>query len=319
MTQKIIIDADAGIGDAVAIALALYDPALDIIALTATPGSVSGEDATRNIQTIIEMLDPPKWPRTGGSQGPRTVTEPHPGKGVKSFTTLNGPHGLGDLEFRVADFHSVRDSAKVMIDAVRNYPNEVTLLTLGPLTNVELACERAPDFLDLLKGLVCLGGTVECGGDVTATAEFNIYSNPEAARHVLLSPATKTLVPLDISMQAILTFEQFDRLLTSTQFSLGRFLGQLLPFAFRAHHEQLGLEGIHIQEVIALATIGLPRLFESRSMVMDIETNGELTRGMTVFDRRDIEQWQTNIDVISDLDTQGILDYVSRIVRRATA
>ncbi|MCH7686693.1 MAG: nucleoside hydrolase [Planctomycetes bacterium] len=318
MTQKLIIDADPGIGDAVAIALALLDPDLDVVAVTATSGCVSGKDATRNIQTIIEMLDPPKWPRLGGSDVPIAPQIRETKAAAKSFVSMNGPNGLGDLEFRVADLHSVRESAKVMIDAVRDRPYEITLLTLGPLTNVELACERAPDFLDLLKGLICLGGTVESGGDVTATAEFNIYANPEAARNVLLSPATKTLVPLDISSKLILTFEQFDRLSGSAGSSIGRFLSQLLPYAFRAYHEQLGLEGICLQEVTALAAIAIPRLFESHSMAVNIETQGELTRGMTVFDRRGVEQWQTNIDVFSDVDTQGVLDYFNRVVRRAT-
>jgi inosine-uridine nucleoside N-ribohydrolase len=317
LTQKLIIDADPGIGDAVAIALALLDPDLDVLAVTATSGCVSGNDATRNIQTIVEMLDPPKWPRLGGGDVPIAPHILETKTAAKSFVSMNGPHGLGDLEFRVADLHSVRESAKVMIDAVRDRPYEITLLTLGPLTNVELACERAPDFLDLLKGLICLGGTVESGGDVTATAEFNIYANPEAARNVLLSPATKTLVPLDISSKLILTFDQFDRLAGSAGSSIGRFLSQLLPYAFRAYHEQLGLEGICLQEVTALAAFALPRLFESHSMAVNIETRGELTRGMTVFDRRGVEQWQTNIDVFSDVDTQGVLDYFSRVVRRA--
>ena len=79
-----------------------------------------------------------------------------------------------------------------MIDIARSEPNEVTLLTLGPLTNLELALERAPDFLQSLKGIVVFGGAVACGGDVTAAAEFNMYANPEAARTVLSSPATKT-------------------------------------------------------------------------------------------------------------------------------
>ncbi len=128
------------------------------------------------------------------------------------------------------------------------------------------ACERAPDFLSLLKGLVCLGGSIEVGGDVTAAAEFNIYSDPIAARTVLRSPATKTLIPLDVSRKAILTFEQYDSLKTSESTRLGRFLKDLLPFAFRAHHELLGVEGVPLHEVAALAAISRPELFDRRLM-----------------------------------------------------
>ncbi|MCH8830500.1 MAG: nucleoside hydrolase [Planctomycetes bacterium] len=314
MVQKIIIDADAGIGDAVAVALALFDPQIDVIAVTATAGCVSGQAVTRNLQAVIEALDPPKWPRLGGSTA---VVPTNSGRGrddAITAETLDGPGGLGDFEFEVADLHNLRDAAKVMIDAVRNDPNEITLLTLGPLTNVKMASELLPGFLGLLKGLYCQGGSVECGGDVTAAAEFNIFANPEAARHVLHSAATKTLVPLDVSRRPVLTFELFDRVRSRSHAVLAEFLGRLLPFAFRVQHNVLGCEGVPLHEVTALCAISQPRLFESQPMSVEVETSGDLTRGMTVFDRRGIPQWQENIDVLNDVDTQGVLDYFDRIV-----
>jgi inosine-uridine nucleoside N-ribohydrolase len=90
-----------------------------------------------------------------------------------------------------------------------------------------------------------------------------------------------------------------------------------VPFAFRASHQHLGLEGIRLSEVVALAAISQPRFFTRESMTVDVETRGELTRGMTVFDRRGIQQWQTNIDVLVDVDTQGVLDYFADIVRHS--
>ena len=116
----------------------------------------------------------------------------------------------------------------------------------------------------------------------------------------------------------MLTFDQYDRLVGGCSSRLVGLLGRLLPFAFRAHHEHLGLEGVRLHEIVALCAITQPQLFESRSMVIDVETRGELTRGMTVFDRRGIAQWQTNIDVLCDVDVQGVLDYFTRIVRRGT-
>jgi len=313
LLHKVIIDADAGIGDAAAIALALFDPGLDVVGITGTAGCVSGRAATRNLQMIIEQLDPPKWPRLGGSDGGPTL----PAEGQDSFVgtaAQNGPSGLGDFDVSVAELHSPRESAKLLIDLVRDAPDEITLLTLGPLTNVDLARERSPEFLSQLKGLVCLGGAVECGGDVSAAAEFNIYSDPEAAQNVLVSPATKILVPLDVGREAQMTFEQFDSLPKSERTPVGRFLRELLPFALRAHHEHLGLEGVQLAEVAALASISQPHLVTTQSMVIDVETGGELTRGMTVFDRRPNSIRQPNIDVTTSLDTQGLFDYVRRIV-----
>ena len=317
MTQKVIIDADPGIGDAVAIALALTDPEIEVLGITSTAGRVSGADASHNVQAIVEAVDPQKWPRLGSSSAVAPEYAHRSGELDVGSADLNGPHGMGDWEFNVAELHHARDSAKLMVELARQLPDEVTLLTLGPLTNVELACERAPDFLGLLKGLICLGGAVESGGDATAVAEFNVFANPDAARMVLRSPATKTLVPLDVSSQLVLTFEQFDRFPSANASRLVRFLAELLPFAFRAHHEHLGLEGIRLHEVVALAAISSPRLFSSRGMAFVVETNGELTRGMTVFDLRRIPQWHINIDVLCEAHLHGVLDYFNRIVGSA--
>jgi inosine-uridine nucleoside N-ribohydrolase len=315
--QKLIIDADPGIGDALAITAALFDPNIDLVGITATAGCVSARNATRNVQAIVEMLDPPKWPRLGGLDSDISQTLPPQSDAPVGTPALNGPAGLGDVQFEIAALHHQRESVRLLMEMVRAEPNEITLLTLGPLTNVELACERAPDFLSRLKGLVCLGGAIEFGGDVTAAAEFNVYANPEAARFVLRSPATKTLVPLDVSRRPVLTFEQFDSLRPAESSRLGRFLKALLPFAFRAFHEHLGVEGVPLQEVSALAAVSHPELFGHRLMALDVETDGTLTRGMTVFDRRGIPRWQTNIDVMREVDAPGVLDYFCRVLQQA--
>lgn len=315
MTQKIIIDADPGVGDAIAIALALFDPDIDLIGMTATAGSVSGREASRNIQAILEQLDPPKWPRLGVSDLPCPLKLPQFESPIVKSSDADGTGRLGSELFSVAELHSPRESAKLMIDLVRDQPHEITLLTLGPLTNVEIAIERSPNFLNQLKGLVCLGGAIGCGGDVTATSEFNIYANPEAARTVLRFPATKTLVPLDVSNRAVLDYQRFDRLSNEENRPISQLFREILPSAFRAQHQHFGIEGIRLNEVVALASIVHPRLFERQPMSVDIETSGELTRGMTVFDRRDVDSWQTNIEVIEDVDVQGILDYFTRLTR----
>lgn len=316
MRQKIIIDADPGIGDAVAIALALCDPGLDVQAVTASAGVVRGTLATRNVQGIVETLDPPKWPRLGGCNVQTSASSIDYRATSVSAVELNGPQGLGDCELQIAEMHNLHESAKVMVDLIRNAPGEVAVLTLGPLTNVDMACELDPEFLGKLQGLYILGGTVECGGDVTAAAEFNMYANPQAARNVLLSPAPKTLVPLDVTRKVILTFDAYNRLFDEPRDSLTGLLSRLLPFSLRAHRQYLGLEGVALHEVTALCAVVRPGLFESERMAVDVETSGELTRGTTVFDRRGTPQWQTNIDVLRAVDSQGVLDYFSGIVKR---
>lgn len=319
MPQKLIIDADPGIGDALAIAVALFDPEIDLIGVTATSGCVSGPVATRNIQAIIEALDPPKWPRIGSCDRETLPTLRDFATESVSTSALNGPSGLGDWDFRVAELASPKESAKLLIELVRAEPLEITLLTLGPLTNIALALDRAPDFLDLLRGIVVLGGSVTAGGDVTPAAEFNIFSNPEAARVVLGSPATKTLVPRDVSSVPVLTFDQHKRLPHDESTLMGKFLQSLLPFALRAHHQHLGLEGMRLNEVAAVAAIARPEMFQAAPMAVDVETKGELTRGMTVFDRRGQQHWKSNIDVLREVESQAIIDYLTATLKRGAA
>ncbi|MFP6769787.1 MAG: nucleoside hydrolase, partial [Planctomycetaceae bacterium] len=164
MIQKMVIDADPGIVDALAIMLAVQDRSVDLVGVTATAGHVSGATATRNIQAVIDWLDPPKRPRIGHCD---VAASP------LASMVMDGTSGLGDCNPSVAGLHQRHDSARLLVELVRGSPHEITLLTLGPLTNVSVAAELAPDFVGLLGSLVSLGGAIQSGGDVTAAAEFN--------------------------------------------------------------------------------------------------------------------------------------------------
>lgn len=313
MTQrKLIIDADPGIGDALAILLALLDPDIDLLAVTAVAGCVSAKDATRNLHGILAQLDPPKLPRVGSAI--ESAGRDHPMSALDQLAKLNGPTGLGDCELLIAELHRSHESAKVLTDLVKQYPNSITLLTLGPLTNLAAAIERMPEFMQALGGLVCLGGAISVGGDATPLAEQNIFRDPEAARLVLRSPATKTLVPLDVTNRVELTIDQFERVLGDSNSAAATFLRRVMPFAFRAYHHCLGMEGILPRDVVALAAITRPDLFRSEPMAIDVETEGRLTWGTTVADRRRFSRAQPNIDVMIDVDSQGVLDYMCEIV-----
>lgn len=320
MPQKLIIDADPGIGDALAIAIALVDPDLDVIALTAVGGCVSPTQAGRNLQSLVETIDPPKWPRIGlGECGQRlqeAEASPYGTSDWPLLQSLNGPEGLGDWQPAAADLHHPKDGVKLMTDLSRQYPHEIVVLTLGPLTNLALAADRDAEFMSRLRGVVSLAGTISSAGDISPTAEFNVFHHPEAARLVLRYPATKTLVPLDASRRTMLTFEQFDRLGLTDDTVYGRFLQQLMPFALRAHHQYLGVEGMWVAEVTALAAVSRPGLFQRSTMALDIEVEGELTRGTTVFDRRTNPEWRKNIDVMTEVDSQGVLDYLTSMLGR---
>lgn len=312
MERKLIIDLDAGIGDAVAAVLAMLDPELDVLAFTASTGIVRGAFATRNLYAVVEQLDPPKWPRIGCVTGP-AETPLVPGSRLDALRSLHGPQGLGDCELPVAELHHRHESSRVLVDFVKAHPHEISVLTLGPLTNVAAASERAGDFTEDLANLVCLAGSVIEGGDVTAAAELNVFLDPEAAAAALGSRHSKTLVPLDLSNRFILTFEAFERL-TESRSRGALLLQKLVPYYFRTHHQYLGVEGIPLREVVALAAVSRPELFKTQPMTLAVEEEGILTRGTTVFDRR-YDASRPNCLVATEVDIQGLLDYMRRLLR----
>ena len=316
MAQKIIIDADPGIGDALAILVALADSSLDVLGLTAVAGMVSGIQATRNLHYLIGIADPLRHPRVGQSDVTVCSADQTP-LGMPHPQALNGRFGLGEVDPLVPDLHHRRESAKLIVDLVREHPNEVRVLSFGPLTNVAMALDLDPELPFLLNGLICLGGALHHDGDVTAAAEFNIWSDPQAARAVMKSPVGKILVPLNVSQNPGLTFEDIDRLtglIPSTP--VGEMISGLMQYAVRANRQKLPREEVSLPAVAALAVASRAAKFSTESVFIDIETSGDITSGMTVLDRRPFRPSQTNADVVTELDAGAVIDYYCRGVRR---
>jgi inosine-uridine nucleoside N-ribohydrolase len=311
---KLVIDCDPGIGDALAVTFALLDPEIEVVGLTSTAGRVSGEQATRNLNAVLSLLDPPRWPRIGCGEGPAAFWPPDPD--APDPIQLHGPHGVGELEVPDCGLHQKHDCAKVLVELVRTNPNAITLLTLGPLTNLERASELWPDLCENFREVICLAGALMGPGDITATAEFNIFANPEAARAFLHSAATKTLIPLETARSVQLTFEQYTRLNADRYSRVGQLLERTLPFALRSHRQYLGKEVLWLPEVAAIAAVARSRLFERETMAVDVELRGELTRGMTIADRRSTSQWKRNTDVLTKVDVRGVLDWMERLLNK---
>lgn len=304
MTRKVIVDVDPGIDGAVALAMTLFDPRLEVVAVTAVAGNVSAEQATRNVQAIIEQLDPPRWPRIGKAVEP----ERSPAAGTAH---LCGADGLGNAGFAVADLHHAHVSEKVIADEVRNAPDAVTILALGPLTNVCQAIRRDPNLAGQIGQLVICGGAVRVPGDATPAAEYSIYSDPLAAREVFRSRTTKTLVPLDVTTQVTMNFGHLD-MLPSESSKVGRLLRRILPFAFRAYRQELGLEGIYLHDAVAVVAATHPELFTTQHLGGDVEVSGELTAGATILDRRRPPEWRGNMHVALEVDAVPVMDAILR-------
>jgi inosine-uridine nucleoside N-ribohydrolase len=309
MPKKVILDVDPGIDDAMALCMALFDPRLDVVAVTAVAGNVPADLATRNVQAIIEQLDPPRWPRVGAA------SPPDHGMPVDG-RHLHGIDGLGGANFQVAELLTRHPAEKIICDEVRAAPESVTIVTLGPLTNVARAFQRDPELPSLVGRIVMMGGAVQCPGNITPAAEFNVYCDPQSARAVFRSLTTKTLVPLDVTNGVVLTFDLFNRLPDeSTQ--VGAFLRTILPPAFRAYRQEFGLEGIHVHDSVALMAVIEPGLFTAREMAGDVETLGELTTGATLFDRRRVPAWRHNMEVAVKMDAPKVIDEMIRCLGNA--
>lgn len=284
--------------------------------LTAVSGSVSGVQATRNLHYLIGLADPLRHPRVGQSD---TIESPadHIPSGMPLQQSLNGRFGLGEVDPLVPDLHNRRESPKLLVELVREYPQEIRIVTLGPLTNVAMALDLDPDLPLLLNGLICLGGVTRHCGDVTSTAEFNMWSDPQAARAVMRSPIGKLIIPLDVSNQPGLTFDDIDRLsglIPSTP--VGEFVVGLLQFAVRANRQFLPREEVPIPAAAALAIAAHATKFVTETVAMDVETTGELTAGMTIVDRRPFGPRQTNAEIVTQFDVPSVIDYLCRGLRR---
>jgi purine nucleosidase len=301
MARKIILDIDPGIDDAVALCLALVEPSLEVIAVTATGGIVSPDQATSNVQAIVEQLDPKRWPRLGTASPEQLLRTDGPG--------LYGTDGLCGAVFAAIKRHHQHASVKVICDEVRSAPGEVTIVSAGPLSNIAAALRQQPDLASLIGHLIILGGTLAGPGNVTASAEFNIYCDAPAAHAVFHSQITKTLLPLDVTSRITLNLDLLEKI-PNEDSPNGGLLRKLLPSAFRAYRQQLGMEGIHLHDAVAIVAAVRPELFTIERMHGDVETDGNLTYGATVLDRRPRSQSQPNMDVAVNLDAKTVTECI---------
>ncbi|TVP99780.1 MAG: nucleoside hydrolase [Planctomycetaceae bacterium] len=309
MARKIIIDCDPGISDAVAICMALFDPRLEVLAITATAGVVAAERATINVRGLVGLLDPPRYPRIG-------VATPSDHAPVEDDNDLHGPDGLGGCELNVTDRQHQHPSEKVIAELLRLHPGQITLLCCGPLTNLARVLHRDPTLTTLIDKVVISGGTFLSPGNRTPAAEANMHYDPPAARDVFLSATTKSLIPLDVTDQVSFGIGLLE-LLPSKLTRVGGLLHRLLPYSFRATHEYLGSESITLADATALLAVLEPDLFRWREMAGDVETQGRLTRGTTVFDRRARQKWKHNMEVATDVDVTEARERIVRGLRYA--
>ena len=309
MPKKIVLDIDPGIVDAMVLCIATFDPTVEIVALTSTGGNVPADVSAKNLQALVEFLDPPRLPRLGTGAPP---DEPMP----FDYRHVHGNDGLGGTPLPVAERLSLHPAEKILCDAIRSDPENVMIVCLGPLTNIARAVARDPQLPEMIRHIYIAGGALNGRGNITPCAEFNVYADVEAAKTVLHLPCTKTLVPLDVTSPVLFTL-QHTELLPGSETKLGKLLFSMLTPALWTYHQCYGLAGIHIHDLVTYMVAVHPAWATTKELPVQIETQGYLTRGMTVADRRPVPEFPPNIEVVTKIKTQTILDEIVQGLERS--
>jgi inosine-uridine nucleoside N-ribohydrolase len=308
MPRKVVFIADPGIDTAFAVALALNDPNLEVVGLLPTAGNVSADQATANVHTLIDVIDPPKWPRLAAAL---------PARYELDGLALHGPGGLGGVSFPSATRHTLHLADKVLCELAHEFPRQVTVINLGPMTTLATALDRDPGLPALLDQTVLIGGCWREGGNAGPVSEFHIALDPDAAKRVLHAELHPLLIPLDVTRK--LVFSPTDLLeLPNPDSRTCQFLRKIVPFGIRASSNLYGIEGFHLKDVLGSAAVAIPAAVSSEPQFADVETRGELTRGMTVIDSRPTPGGSPNCRVATGVAVKEVREYILRTLASAT-
>lgn len=313
MAHRIIIDTDPGQDDALAILLALGSPELEVIALTTVAGNVPLPLTTRNARAVLELAGRPDIPVYAGCDGPLDGT----------LTTAEQVHGatgldgipLPDPTMPVQDQNAV----DFLVQALRTNPADtITLVAIGPLTNLAAAFRQAPDIAGRVRQIVLMGGASVALGKVTPAAEFNIFVDPLAAAEVLGAGCDVVMAPLDVTHRAFVDRAWLEQLAQLGR--VGEIAASWTSFQDRQDPDRHGAEGVPLHDPCALAWLIAPQLLQGRRANVEVELDGRFTCGMTVIDWWAATDRPANALVLNRIDRAGfqdlVLDRIARVAMR---
>ncbi len=315
-TTKVIIDTDPGADDALAILLALTSPELEVVGITTVCGNVPVGQATKNLFRILNLAKAPPGLLVG--QGAARPLEEE----LITALQVHGNDGLGELDglltttgaprYPPVRLPSVLSTAQdVWNDCVRRYPDEVTLITLGPLTNLALGLKVNPLTVQKLRAVIVMGGAIAVPGNIAPAAEFNIYVDPQAANRVFKASLPLTLVPLDVTTRVGVKRDVLATWVAESQGPHGRLVADLTNKAFGFAEEFEGHGEFYFHDPLAVLAAVDPSLMTLMSYHVSVEMAGHVSRGVTIADRRmrKPEQKATpNMHVAMDVDVDRALN-----------
>jgi len=311
MKRKIIIDTDPGQDDAVAILMALGSPEdFDILGIVAVAGNVTLAQNARNALKVVELSGRKDIKVYAGCERPlrrHLVTAEH----VHGDTGLDGPDLPAPTQQLEAQF-----GVDFIIDTLMaNEPGEVTLATLGPLTNIAMALVKQPRIAERVKEIVMMGGGYFEGGNITPAAEFNIYVDPDAADVVLRSGIPIVMAPLDLTHQMQSTPARLARI-KAVGTKAAEAVHAMLSFSERFDLQKYQWPGAPLHDPCVIAYMLKPELFQGRHINVVIETSSELTVGMTVADYWGVTGRVKNVQFLRSGDADGFYDLICERLSR---
>jgi purine nucleosidase len=275
--KKVIIDTDPGTDDAMALMLALNSPELDVRAVTVVPGNVTAKQGLENALRMISLANRCDIPVAAGAQHPLFQK-------LITAEFWHGKNGLANIELPPSKCKvDPRFGPDLIIEMVHAAPHDITLVAIGPLTNLALAIEKDPTLVPLVKEVIIMGGSIT-GGNVNASAEANIYNDPEAAQIVFQAGWPVTMVGLDVGDETLFSPKYLAK--------LGKTHGPINDFIYQVAHflidesAQYGSNSTPMYDPLAVGVAIDPTLVKAPPMHVDVETRGEFTRGETVANRR---------------------------------
>jgi inosine-uridine nucleoside N-ribohydrolase len=275
--RRVIIDTDPGVDDAMAILLALNSPELKVEALTVVSGNVEAWLGLENALKLVSLAGRCDVTVARGAQHPLNQK-------LITAQFWHGKNGLAGVELPASKCKAdSRFGPDVIIELIHKYPHEITLIPIGPLTNIALAVSKDPSIVPLIRDIVIMGGSIS-GGNVDGAAEANIYGDPEAASIVFNAGWMVTMVGSDVGERTIMTRKHLLEL-QSLHGPESEFVAKLVDF-YLTRSEKSGYQGAAMYDPLAVGTVIDPTLVTLKDMHVDVETKGEFTRGETVANRR---------------------------------
>jgi purine nucleosidase len=294
VTQKLIIDTDCGVDDAIAILMALADPAVEVIGITCVSGNVGLDHVARNVPIVLDAIGAGPVPIFRGASQPIMAPPVHAGE-------VHGDDGLGDVGFPASPRPiEAEHAALAIVRLAREHPG-ATLIALGPLTNVALALALEPALPQLLGQSVLMGGAVRARGNASAVAEFNIYADAEAAGMVVARGLNPTIIGWELTLETPMPWSRWDAM-TAAPGSIGAaFVARIVADVVARGHERRN-PGILLPDPLALAAVLDPGCATSFAAAVEVDTGWGVGRGLTAVDLRPRSERPHNARVVTAID-----------------